>query len=77
MFKFLTAVVLCFSMQSLWAMDQSLDFSVKNIIRSKLWYEGISMKTNDSNQEQEFAGSQSETAQMPEELKIALEQYNF
>lgn len=74
MFKLLTAVILTVSFQTAWSMDQNIDFSVKNIIRSKLWYEGVSSQDphNSSNSNIEQS---SQAQQMPEELSIALEKY--
>lgn len=73
MYKLLTIVMLTISSQGIFAMDlEQVDpnFSVKNILRSKLWYEGLSLekKSEDS------TGMAAEARiPMPEELAVALE----
>ena len=72
MIKFLTAVLITLSFSSAWAMDiNQIDpnYSVKNIIRSKMWYEGIESKTSDKAPQLSAKG----LVEMPEELSVALD----
>lgn len=74
MIKFLTAALISLSFTSVWAMDlNEIDpnYSVKNIIKSKLWYEGIEIKVDSKFAKQ--IDNDDITAQLPEELTVALD----
>jgi len=73
MLKFLTAVLVSLSFTSAWALDLNQvdpNYSVKNIIRSKLWYEGVEFKRQDIQDKQFQVDSFS---QLPEEVTVALD----
>jgi len=73
MFKVLTAVMFTLSISSAWAFDiNQLDpnYSVKNIIKAKLWYEGINVKSEANTGSKLTAKA---APAMPEELSIALD----
>ena len=74
MFKLLTVALLVFSFSSVWAQDNpniNLTLTVENIVRSKLWYEGVSSPSQNIN---------SDAAVMrdyPEELIVALDKIDL
>jgi hypothetical protein len=73
MIKLLTAALITLSFSSAFAMDLNQfdpNYSVKNIIRSKMWYEGLEFK--DRSKEVQQVSDQS-VAELPEELTIALD----
>lgn len=75
MFKLFTAVILTITISAACAYElEQVDpnYSVKNILRSKMWYEGLSFQTTETGN-----NSKSDTAEnrvpMPEELAVALD----
>lgn len=77
MFKILTAGLVFISMSSLWAMDGidlNVNLSVKNIVRSKLWYEGISVSSKEASSQNKLPTSRE--LQYPEELSVVLDKYD-
>lgn len=74
MFKILTAGLIFISFSSVWAMDGidlNINLSVKNIVRSKLWYEGINIKSQQPAKHSGLA-----EIQYPEELSVVLDKYD-
>lgn len=72
MFKFLTVGLILLSSLSVHAMDGldiALGVSMKSIVRSKLWYEGIEKPNMNYHDTAQFAPEASE------ELIVALEKY--
>jgi hypothetical protein len=77
MFKILTAGLVFISMSSTWAMDGidlNVNLSVKHIVRSKLWYEGINNSSKLAGQQNKF--STNGELQYPEELSVVLDKYD-
>ena len=74
MFKVLTVALLVFNFSSVWAQDNpnlNLTLTVENIVRSKLWYEGVTSSAQNIN---------SDVAVMrdyPEELIVALDKIDL
>ncbi len=73
MFKKLSAVVLILVSGSAFSMD-SHSKMLKNLIRNQLWFEGITTKQEKLNQALRKGQAKSE---MPEELSIALEKFDY
>ena len=75
MYKILTFGLLILSSQSSFAMDElsmAMDISMKSIVRTKLWYEGIDMEKS---VQLKGKNRQSLPKEASEELIVALEKF--
>ena len=75
MYKFLTVGLLVLSSHSVFAMDEiamALDISMKSIVRTKLWYEGIDPPKKAKSYSRKNADLPDGAA---EELVIAIEKF--
>lgn len=70
MFKFLSVVALVCMTSSVYAFSPVIDASTQNLIRMKLWYEGI--ETTNANQ----INASSDIKPLPEELEVALQKFD-
>lgn len=75
MFKILTVALLVLSSVSVQAMDgldMALDISMKSIVRSKLWYEGVGLESQKALTNQKY---ETIPRSASEELIVAVEKF--